>query len=466
MIMDKPRDNEELELRIESLAFGGRGVARRSGFVIFVDGALPGDLVRARIIRSRRSYAEARALEVIEASEARIKPECRHFGVCGGCAWQTLEYDTQLKYKQQQVRECLSRIGGLQEFEMDPPLGAGSIWRYRNKVEYSFAGDGDDLELGFHLPGDWQRVLDVRDCRLHSTITNGIRNFVREFASASGAGAYTQRSGRGFWRHLVLREAAHTGEIMVKLVTGPGNFPDMERFAGEIVAAFPQVASLLWSVNPGQAAVATGFPFRVLAGRDHIVESIGGLELEVSPSSFLQTNTVMAGKLYEKALDYADLAGNELVYDLYSGIGSIALFFSRRCREVFGVEIVAEAAAAASINARRNRINNASFRQGKVRAVLKEILETGGGPAGGGPAARLPDLVILDPPRAGASRKEMERVIGLAPDRLVYVSCNAATLAANAAQLAEEGYRLIRAGAVDMFPHTPHIEVVASFEKI
>ncbi|MCL6106611.1 MAG: 23S rRNA (uracil(1939)-C(5))-methyltransferase RlmD [Actinobacteria bacterium] len=460
---DRPSVAQQIELEIESLAFGGRGLARLNGFVIFVEGALPGDRVLAEIIRSTRSFAEARTVAVISPSQARIEPECRHFGVCGGCSWQTLEYQTQLKFKQRQVDDCLSRIGGVDEYEIDTPLGASQIWRYRNKVEYSFTGDEGGLKLGFHLPGDWRRVMDVEDCLLHSETTNRMRDFIREFASQSGAGAYDQRSGKGFWRHLVLREAFRTGEFMVNIVTAPGEFPAARRFVNEITSTFPGIASLLWSVNGGRSSVAAGFPYHVLAGRDHIFEEIGGLKLEVSPSSFMQTNTGMAERLYGKSLEYGAPGAGDLVFDLYSGIGSIALSFARHCREVVGIEIVEEAVRAAAANARLNNIENASFRYGKVRSVLKEILAAGRvrQEYGSGPV----ELVILDPPRAGASKKEIQRILELDPDRIVYVSCNAATMAANASRLKEGGYRLVKAGSVDMFPHTPHIEVVASFKK-
>jgi len=458
---EKPKTNDELELRIDSLAFGGRGVARTDGFVIFVEGALPGDLVRARVTRSRRSYAEARTVAVLEASAARVEPRCRHFGICGGCSWQSLAYETQLEYKQSQVNECLSHIGGLSGFETEPPVGAEPLWRYRNKVEYSFAGEDGVVNLGFHLPGQWRRILDIEDCLLHSEATNRIRDRIREFARASGVAVFDQNSGRGFWRHLTLREAARTGEIMVNIVTAPGEFPGADELSRQLMGEFPRIASLLWSVNETRAAVATGFPFRVLAGRDHITEEVCGLKLAVTPSSFLQTNTAMAERLYEKALEFAEPGGDELVFDLYSGIGSIALVFARRCREVFGIEIVDEAAQQATENARANGLGNATFRQGKVRSALKQIVE----PAGNAVPAVLPQIVILDPPRAGASKKEVQRILKLEARRLVYVSCNASTMAANAAQLRQGGYRLTRVAAIDMFPHTPHIETVARFER-
>lgn len=456
VIMKKPAKTQELELSIDSLAFGGRGVARLNGFVIFVDGAVPGDRVKAVVTKAKSSYAEARTLELLESSSQRVEPECRHFGVCGGCSWQTLSYDKQLEFKDSQVRDCLAHIGGLSgEFETDPPEGARPLWRYRNKVEFSFAPSrGGGVDLGFHLPGQWRQILDIEDCLLHSELTNRIRNRVREFAGSTGVPVYDQRSGTGFWRHLVLRESAGTGEVMINLVTAPGDFPERERLTSGITEAFPEVASLVWSVNPTAASVAAGFPFEVLGGRDHIVEEICGLKLRVAPSTFLQTNTFMAEVLYRKAIEYATPGTEEYVIDLYCGIGSITLLLAAHCREVLGVEINEESVATARQNARELGAANVRFESGKVRAVLKDLQ-----------GQKTPDLVVLDPPRAGASRKEIQRILDLEARRIVYVSCNASTLAGNAAQLAEGGYRLARLGAVDMFPHTPHVEVVARFER-
>jgi len=448
------KKSNELELRVTSLAYGGKGVARVDGFVVFVEGAVPGDFVRARVTRAKPSYAEARTLEVIDASARRTAPECRHFGACGGCSWQTLAYPDQLSWKQRQVSDCLEHIGGLTGFVMDEPLGAEPLWRYRNKVEFSFADRDGGISLGFHLPGEWRHVLDIEDCLLHSRYTNDIRNHIRQYAASTGLGAWDQRSRQGFWRHLVLRESAHTGEVMVNLVTAPGDLPDGGRFAAELVERFPRVVALLHSINDTASSTAGGHPFTVLAGRDHFFEELCGLGLMVPPSSFLQTNTVMAERLYRRALEYAGPSGDELVYDLYSGIGSIALLMAGSCREVWGVEIGEEAVAQARTNAGLNGIDNAHFTAGKVRAVLKEA----------DPGNR-PDLVVLDPPRAGAGKKELRRIIELGAPRITYVSCNPATMAGNAAQLADGGYRLARVGAVDMFPHTPHIEAVSFFEK-
>lgn len=453
--MEKPFKSQELELDIDSLAFGGRGVARQDGFVIFVEGAVPGDRVLAMVTQAKRSYAEARMTKLLNSSPERKAAECAHFGVCGGCSWQTLTYEAQLRYKQQQVIECLGHIGGIKDIELDEPISADPLWRYRNKVEFTFApGRPAGIDLGFHLPGEWRHVIDIEDCLLHSEETNAIRRSIREFARESGLPAWDQKTETGFWRHLVLREGINTGEIMVNVVSGPGDFPDMEKFVVSLTTAHPRIASLIWSVNDTRASVATGFPFTVLAGRDHIFEEMCGLRLRVSPRSFMQTNTLMAERLYERALQYAGLTGEEFVFDLYSGIGSIALYLAKSCAGVFGVEIVEDAVRLAEQNALDNGVENCRFVAGKVRTVLKDL-----------ELDQRPHLVILDPPRAGASKKEVQRIIDLGAPRVVYISCNASTLAGNASQLAEGGYQLVKASAVDMFPHTPHIEVVALFEQ-
>lgn len=459
--MSRPLKSDEIEVAISSLAFGGRGVARIDGFVIFVEGAVPGDRVRAVITRSKPSYAEARTLEVLDPSGARIEPACRHFGDCGGCMWQTLGYEEQLGYKERQVSECLAHIGGVTGFSAEPPLPAEPLWRYRNKVEFSFARAADGPELGFHPPGDWRRVVAIDDCLLHSELTNRIRNRVRALVRDSGIDAWDQKSEAGFWRHLVIREGINTGEVMVNIVTAPGEFPAAGRFADALAGEFPEIASLVWSINRTRASVATGLPFTVLAGRDHIFEVICGLKLKVAPSTFMQTNTPMAERLYTRALEYADAGGDETVFDLYSGTGSIALLIARTSGQVLGIEISGEAVGLAAENAVANAVGNAVFIAGKVRVVLKDILE-GRGPAG---ISARPDVVVLDPPRAGASKKEVMRLLELEPRRIVYVSCNPSTMAANASQLAGGGYVLDKTTAVDMFPHTPHIEVVARFSK-
>ena len=448
-----PKKGDELVLSVDSLAFGGKGVARIRGFVIFIEGAVPGDRVLVRITRSKASYAEARTLEVLDPSTTRIEARCQHFGVCGGCSWQTLEYGDQLKYKQRQVRDCLERIGGLSGFQMEEPLPAEPLWRYRNKVEFSFAAAGGGVELGFHLPGRWHQVVDIQDCLLHSEVTNGIRNRVRELSSRTGVPVFDQRRDDGFWRHLVLRESANTGEILVNIVTGSGDFPDRHHLVGDLSELFPEIRTIVWSVNDTRASVAGGFPFTILTGEGYFREHLAGLDLKIPPSAFLQTNTHMAERLYGLALDYASLKGEEFVLDLYSGIGSIALLLSGRCRHVLAVESMEEASRQAEENASINGLDNVTFVTGKVRQVLRDLqLDS------------PPDVVVLDPPRAGASKKEMTRIIELGAARIVYVSCNASTMAGNARQLVASGYQLTRVRAVDMFPHTPHIETVARFD--
>ncbi len=437
---ERPARGEELELEVTSLAQGGRGVARLDGYVVFVAGGIPGDLVRARVSRSRRDFAEAVSVEVLSPGPERIEPVCVHGGEpCPGAPWQVLPYDAQLAEKERQVGEALERIGGLEGFEREPILPASEPWRYRNKLEYSFGTDAGELALGFHRRGSWSEVVDVDDCRLASERNNRARNAVSDWAQNARLEAYDERAGTGVLRNLVVRDGVATGQVQTRLVTAPGELPK------------PPVD--LHTVVEGPSGGTDG-PTGVL-GAEHVEERIGDLRLRVSHSAFLQTNTLMAERLYALATEYAGLHGTERVFDLFCGIGTIGLTLAPMAGEVWGVEAVADAVADAEHNAALNGIENASFLVGDVRTSARPLLETAGSP----------DLVVVDPPRAGLSKKIVRRVVECGAPRIVYVSCNPTTLAPNAAQLAEAGYRLLRVRAVDMFPQTPHVECVALLER-
>lgn len=447
----RPERGDELDLRVESLAFGGNGVARLAlgdrGYVVFVQGAVPGDRVRALVTKRKRDYAEARTLEVIEPGRDRIDPVADH----PGAPWQILPYERQLEVKQQQVDDALRRLGRLDGFELEPIVPAAETWRYRNKLEYSF-GTGEDGELvcGFHAPGSWERILHIEDCLLASERGNELRRRALEACRAQRLGAYDRRSQRGFLRNLVVREGRRTGQAQVRLVTSPGEL-DADAFA----AALGDVESVIWTRAAGVAETTQGGRDELLAGTPRIEEELRGLRFALSSEAFFQTNTEMAEQLYGVAAGYAQLAGYERVYDLCCGIGTIGLTLAARAAEVLGVEIVPEAVEDAALNARANEISNTRFVAGDVRVVLKDLIERG---------AR-PDVVVVDPPRAGLSKKVVARIAESAPKRIVYVSCNPTTLAPNAAQLVEAGYRLVRVRAVDQFPQTPHIECVALLER-
>jgi 23S rRNA (uracil1939-C5)-methyltransferase len=447
------RKDEELELSIDSLAYGGNGVARLNGFVVFVRRGLPGDTVRARVTKVKRSHAEATALEVVEAGAPRIEAPCEHYPDCGGCRFQDLAYGAQLDAKARQVEDALARIGKLSGFEVEPPVPAQSLFHYRNKLEYSFTRIEGGIGLGFHRAGRWDEVLNVARCWLTTDLGNAIRNRVRGWANEQGLEAFDQDSQTGFLRHLVVREGRNTGQALIVLVTAPGGL-DEERFV-ETVRAFPEVKSVHWAVNDSPAEV-TNLPTKLLWGDEAIVEQILGLRFRIRPNAFMQTNTDMCEVLYRLAGEYAGLTGDETVYDLYCGTGTIGLSLARDALTVWGIDSSEESIACAVENAEVNGLPNAAFFAGDVGADLEELRDRAG----------RPDVVVVDPPRAGLAGKSLRRVAALEAPRLVYVSCNPTTLAGNAKELAgEHGYTLEKIRVVDMFPHTPHVETVALFAR-
>jgi 23S rRNA (uracil1939-C5)-methyltransferase len=444
--------DQELELRIDSLAYGGNGVARLNGFVVFVRRGLPGDTVRARVTKVKRSHAEAIATEVVEPGADRVDAPCVHFPACGGCRFQDLAYERQLEAKAGQVGDAMARIGGFADLELEPAMPAESIFHYRNKLEYSFTETAEGAGLGLHRAGRWDEVLDIEKCWLTTDVGNGIRNAVREWARAEGLSVYDQATHEGYLRHLVVREGRNTAQALVVLVTAPGRLDGEERLV-ETLQRFPEVRSIYHAVNDRPAEV-TNVPSKLLWGEDAIEEQILGLRFRVRPNAFLQTNTAMAEVLYALALEYAGLTGEETVFDLYCGTGSIGLSMAREALTVWGVEISEESVACAIENAELNGITNTAFFAGEVGDSIEELHERAG----------KPDVVVVDPPRAGLSAKALRRIARLEPARIVYVSCNPTTLAGNAKELVgEHGFRLERARPVDMFPHTPHIETVALF---
>ncbi|HEX6152306.1 MAG TPA: 23S rRNA (uracil(1939)-C(5))-methyltransferase RlmD [Solirubrobacterales bacterium] len=436
-----PRRGDLLELEIDSLAFGGRGVARTEGFVVFVSGALPGDRVRAEVTKGKKRFAEARTVELVRASADRLPDRCVHGGEpCPGAPWQGLPYEQQLRYKQEQVGDALGRIGGLEGYELEEIVPAVEQWRYRNKLEYSFGENEEgEVTLGFHARGRWDLTVDVDDCHLASDAGNEARNAVREWAREESLPAFDARTRRGVLRNLAVREGRRTGQIQTRLVTTKARFPR------------PPV-DLHTMVEDEHGG--TDGPTGVLE-EERLREELCGLHLQMSHGAFFQTNTEMAERLYAVAAEFAGLSGRERVFDLFCGIGTIGLTMASQAGEVWGLEIVPEAIADAERNARRNKIENAHFMAANARTGVRPLVEKAG----------KPDVVIVDPPRAGLSQKIVRRVLECEAKKIVYVSCNPTTLAPNATQLAEAGYKLARVRPVDMFPQTPHIECVALFEK-
>jgi 23S rRNA (uracil1939-C5)-methyltransferase len=448
---------EEVEVGIDSLAYGGSGVGRVDGFVVFVRGALPGDRVRARVTKVKRGFAEAAAETVVDPSALRVEAPCRHFGIgkCGGCRFQDLAYEAQVAAKEQQVRDALARIGRLEDPPVEPIVPAASLYHYRNKLEYSFSvGEDGEVALGFHRAGRWDEVIDIEECLLTTDLGNAIRLAVRDWAREEKLEPYDQATGEGYLRHLVYREGRNTGQVLVVLVTAPG-----EKFETgylvDVLRRFPEVRSIHWAINDTPAE-RTNLPTRLLWGDEAIEEEIVGLRFRVRPNAFLQTNTEMAERLYGMVRDLAALTGSENVYDLYCGTGTIGLSLARDAHQIWGLEISEEAVACAIENAELNGIENASFFAGNVGQTLEELAEEAGSP----------DIVVVDPPRAGLAGKALRRTGALQAPRIVYVSCNPTTLASDVKVLREDfGYELRRCRPVDMFPHTPHVESVSLLEK-
>src|SRR6059058_1119027 len=424
---------EELELDVDSLAYGGNGVARLDGFVVFVRRGLPGDRVRARVTKVKRSHAEALATEVLRPGPERVEAPCAHFPACGGCRFQDLAYEAQLEQNQLQVRDALHRLAGIAEPPLEPILPCEpDIFHYRNKLEYSFTATPDGLALGFHRAGRWDEVLEIERCWLTDDLGNGIRDAVRAWAREEGLPAYDQAEGTGYLRHLVVREGRNTGQTLVELVTAPG-----ERFERgylvEVLRRFPEVRSIHWAVNDTPAEV-TNLPTTLLWGDEAIEEELLGLRFRVRPNAFLQTNTAMAERLYELAVEYATLTGSETVYDLYCGTGTIGLVMAAQALTVWGLEVSEESVACALENAELNGVGNAAFFAGNVGQVVQDLLERSG----------APDVVIVDPPRAGLAGKALRRLGEIGAPRIVYVSCNPTTLAGDVKTLrGEYGYELL-----------------------
>jgi 23S rRNA (uracil1939-C5)-methyltransferase len=436
----RPVRGELLTLDVESLAYGGKGIARRDGYVVFVAGALPGDRVTAEVSRAKRGYAEASTREILRQSPDRVPPRCDHGGEpCPGAPWQGLAYEEQLRHKQTQVEDALVRLGGLEGFELEPIEPAVERWRYRNKLEYSFGERDGELVLGFHARGRWDLIIDAEDCQLASERNNARRNELRDWARSAGLDAYDPRSREGVLRNLVIREGRRTEQLQSRLVTSPAEIPR------------PPVD--LHTIVEGQSSGTDG-PTGAI-GSEYLEEELCGLRFRISHRAFFQTNTEMAERLYEIAAERAGLTGTERVFDLFCGIGTLGLALAAGAGEVWGIDIVPNAIIDAEANARLNGVENARFRPGDARTEIRPLLAEAG----------RPDVVVVDPPRAGLSKKVVRRLIECEAPRIVYVSCNPTTLAPNAAQLAEAGYRLLRVKPVDMFPQTPHIECVALLEK-
>lgn len=458
---------------ITGWAAKGRALAKVDGMVVFVTGAVPGDVADLQLTRKKKSYAEARMERLVTPSPQRDEPFCKHFGTCGGCTWQDLAYTAQLAFKQQEVADNLQRIGGLELPEVLPTLASPHTRFYRNKLEYTFSpqrwftpeelGSGLPIKerkaVGYHLPGRFDKVLDIAECWLQPEPSDAIRNFFRSYGEEHDLNYYHPRNHEGWLRTVTIRTTT-TGETMVLVAFGHEDAPRREALFTALLAAFPALTSVLWCINPKKNDTIWDLDIHVFHGRDHIVEHLRdegfpALQFRIGPKSFFQTNPEQTLAMYERVRQLAGLKGDELVYDLYCGTGSISLFVARHCRQVVGMEIVPESIADAARNAELNGIDNASFHAGDLKDLLDEAFMAHYG---------RPDVLITDPPRAGMHPTVVERIRQLAPAKIIYVSCNPATQARDLALL-KDGYRITHVQPLDMFPHTSHVENIVCLER-
>ena len=474
----KPTDNQKpavkrgdtIELLVEKAAFEGRSIAHHDGMVVFVEGAVPGDRVRATVYRKKKKLAEARMDELLEASPDRVEPRCRHFGVCGGCKWQHLDYGQQLVWKREHVLDAYTRIGGFSDLRIEETLPAVSPFYYRNKMEFSFGENrwllpeelgsfdraSERFALGLHVPKRYDRILHIEECWLESPESNAILNAPREFFLEKDFPAYSTRTHTGDLRHLVIREGKRTGDRMVFLVSTHSREDDIREYAELLKRPEFGVTTFVHGITKRKSMVAVAEEEVVYFGDGTIRESLRENTFRISPTSFFQTNTLQAERLYEKAEEYAELNGDEVVWDLYCGTGTISLFLASKAAEVVGVELNTAAVDDARKNARDNGIENVTFITSDIIDFLK--------PEGRGNMPE-PDVIIIDPPRPGLHGKVVNSIGESGVRRVVYVSCNPATSARDCQLLAEYGYEIEEITPVDMFPHTYHIECVVKLRK-
>lgn len=467
-----------IQVAIDKYAFEGKGIARidnpdsaensdPDSFIVFVNGAYPGDVVSARIKKVKKFYAEANTEEVISPSNERVIPRCKYFGSCGGCKQQDLNYDRQTKYKQEQVEDLFRHNGGFTEFEIENILPSEKIFFYRNKMEFSFSelqwivakdtgvAVNKTFVLGLHVPNNYSKILDIEECYLQSELSSGILNATRDFFKKRHTTIYNTNSHTGYLRNLMIKQSVHTNDLMINLVTSEENESLMKEYVSEITAKFPEVTTIVNNINTKKAAVATGDYEIVYHGSGFIYDKIGKYKFRISANSFFQTNTTQAEKLYQTALEYADLKGDEIVYDLYSGAGTIAIYVSEFAKEVFGFEAVESSIFDGKENLEINKVGNVQFiRADLFKSFLPLTLDI-----------PKPDVIILDPPRGGMHSCTVNDILHLEPDKVVYISCNPPTQVRDIKLLVDGGYKLVKMRPVDMFPHTFHIENVALLVK-
>lgn len=456
---------------VEVLDAGAKGVSvakAPDGKIILIPNVVPGDVVDVQTFKKRKAYFEGKAIAFHKLSPQRVEPVCQHFGACGGCKWQNMGYEFQLGYKHQEVENNLKRIGKIELPQFEPILGSKEQFFYRNKMEFSFSNarwltddeikSGEELgkenALGFHIPKMWDKILDIKKCYLQQDPSNALRNEIRDFANENGLEFFNPRENTGLLRTLMIRTAS-TGEIMVLIQFFKEDKKKRELLLDFLKDRFPEITSLQYVINSKLNDTIYDQNVICYHGRDYILEEMEGLKFSINAKSFYQTNSDQAYELYSITRDFAGLTGNELVYDLYTGTGTIAQFVSKNAKKVIGVEAVPEAIADAKVNAERNNITNCEFFVGDMKNVFNDaFIEQHG----------QPDVIITDPPRDGMHKDVVEQILKIAPERVVYVSCNSATQARDLA-LMDEMYKVVRVRPVDMFPQTHHVENVVLLEK-
>jgi len=467
-----PVQGDILELTIDSSGFEGTSIARYEGMVVFVEGAVAGDVVRARIFRTKKKHLEAKVVEVLQPSPNRTTPRCKYFGTCGGCRWQHVQYESQLAFKQQHVVDALERIGGFKGVPVLPIIPSKEIYFYRNKLEFSF-GDRPWLEtppqdspiegrgnmtgamaLGFHIPQRYDKILDIDECHLQSELSNGILNAVKSFAIAHSLPAYTSEPQSGYLRNLVIREGKNTGDVMVNLVTFDDRPDVMRELTAELTKSFPEIVAVVNNITSKLANIAVGEMEKVYYGSGVFTEKIGEYLFHLSANSFFQTNTRQAETLYAVTKEFAELNPRDVVYDLYCGTGAISLYVSGAVKQVVGIELIESSIINARMNAEVNGILNCEFIAGDLKDLLTKDVAWKGKYA-------KPDMLIIDPPRSGMHPKAVDEIGVMKIPKIVYVSCNPATLARDLQLLSPFGYSIEKVQPIDMFPHTYHIESVA-----
>ncbi len=492
MEIAKPKYGDILELTIESSGFEGTSIARHNGLVVFVEGAVAGDVVRAKVLRTKKKHVEAKVVGVLQPSPQRTTPRCEHFGICGGCKWQHVQYAAQLEFKRQHVVDALERIGGFHGVNVLPIVPSEDEYFYRNKLEFSFGNkpwltenekstvilseaknlnvelttdssavaltqQNTAFALGFHIPQRWDKILDINACHLQSEISSEILRTVRAFALENNLPAYSDEPQGGYFRNLMIREGKHTGDVMVNVVTFDDRPEVMEQLTVLLTKNFPEISTVINNITSRKANISTGEIEKVYYGDGVIREKLGSHVFHISANSFFQTNTKQTEKLYSLAKEFAELKPTDLVYDLYCGTGSISLYISDMVKQVVGIELVEDSIADAKMNAQINGISNCEFLCGDLKELLtkdtawREKFST-------------PDVLIVDPPRSGMHPKAVEELGKMKVKRVVYVSCNPATLARDTQMLAKFGYSIEKVQPVDMFPHTYHIECVAKLK--